>query len=59
MEWKTRVTEMLGSRYPIIQGAFAGFGTSSIAVPVSKAGGFGIITAQALHTPERKDGWRH
>lgn len=53
MEWKTRVTEILGSKYPIIQGAFGGFGTSAIAAPVSEAGGFGIITAGALRTPER------
>lgn len=57
MKWETRLTEMLGIRYPIIQGAYAGFGTSKIAVPVSEAGGLGIITAGALKTPEalRKD----
>lgn len=52
MEWKTRVTEMLGIEYPIIQGSYGGFGTSEIAVPVSEAGGLGIITAGALKTPE-------
>ena len=52
MEWKTRLTEMLDIKYPIIQGAYAGFGTSKIAVPVSEAGGLGIITASALKTPE-------
>ena len=52
MKWKTRITEMLGIRYPIIQGAYAGFGTSKIAVPVAEAGGLGIITAGALKTPE-------
>ena len=51
MEWKTRITEMLGCRYPILVGAFNGFGTSAIAAPVSTAGGFGIITAQACKTP--------
>ncbi len=53
MNWKNRVTDILGSQYPIIQGAFAGFGTSALAAPVSDAGGFGIITASALHTPEK------
>lgn len=53
MNWHNRVTEILGSRYPIIQGAFAGFGTSALAAPVSEAGGLGIITAGALRTPER------
>ncbi len=57
MEWKTKITEMLGIKYPIIQGAYGGFGTSKIAAPVSEAGGLGIITAGALRTPEglRKD----
>ena len=50
--WQTRVTEMLGVKYPIIEGAFAGFGTSALAAPVSEAGGFGLITAGALRTPE-------
>lgn len=53
MEWKTKVTEMCGCKYPIIQGAYGGFGTAAIAVPVSEAGGLGIITAGALRTPER------
>ncbi|MBE0481761.1 MAG: nitronate monooxygenase [Dehalococcoidia bacterium] len=53
MDWSTRVTELLGSRYPIIQGAFGGFGNSALAAPVSEAGGFGIITASALRTPAK------
>ncbi len=53
MEWKTRVTELLGCRYPIIQGAMDGCGTSTLAAPVSEAGGFGIITAGSLRTPEK------
>lgn len=53
MEWKTRISDILGSTYPIIQGAYGGFGTSAIAAPVSEAGGFGIITAGALRTPEK------
>ena len=52
MKWSTRVTEMLGIEYPIIQGSYGGFGTSEIAIPVSEAGGLGIITASALKTPE-------
>jgi len=53
LQWKTRVTELLGCEYPIIQGAYGGFGTSALAAPVSAAGGFGIITAGALRTPEK------
>jgi len=50
--WKTRITEMLGIEYPIIQGAFHGFGTSALASAVSEAGGLGMITAHALKTPQ-------
>ena len=53
MEWENRVTKLLGSKYPIIQGAFGGFGRSDLATAVSAAGGFGIITASALRTPEK------
>jgi NAD(P)H-dependent flavin oxidoreductase YrpB (nitropropane dioxygenase family) len=53
MNWNTKVTQLLGCKYPIIQGAFGGFGTSAIAAPVSAAGGFGIITGSALRTPQR------
>ena len=53
MEWKTKITELLGCRYPIVEGSFAGFGTSALAAPVCQAGGFGLITAGALRTPER------
>lgn len=53
MEWKTRITELFGIRYPIIEGALAGIGNADIAVPVSEAGGLGMITARALGTPER------
>ena len=53
MEWKTRITEIIGTKYPIISGAYGGFGTSEIAAPVSEAGGLGIITSHALKTPER------
>lgn len=53
MEWKTKVTELLGCKYPIIQGAFGGFGRAVLAAPVSEAGGFGMIEAIALSTPEK------
>lgn len=53
MEWKTRVTGLLGMRYPIIQGALAGIGTAPLAAAVSEAGGLGMVTAWTLRTPER------
>jgi NAD(P)H-dependent flavin oxidoreductase YrpB (nitropropane dioxygenase family) len=57
MEWKTKITELLGCKYPIIEGAFGGFGKAVLAAPISEAGGFGIIEATALGTAEklRKD----
>jgi len=51
--WQTRITEMLGIEYPIIQGAFGTFGTADFAVPVSEAGGLGMITAGGFGTAER------
>ena len=52
MEWKTRITKILGCKYPIIQGAFAGFGKAELAAAVSDAGGFGIITGHNFKTAE-------
>ncbi len=53
MEWKTRVTELLGCRYPILQGAMAGLGNWKFAAAVAEAGGHGMITASVSRTPER------
>jgi len=49
---KTRVTELLGSRYPIIQGGMMWVGRAELVAAVSNAGGFGIITALTQPTPE-------
>jgi len=53
MEWKTRVTELVGSKYPIMQGGLSGLGTWEFAAAVSKAGGEGCLTAAVCRTPER------
>jgi len=53
MEWKTSVTELLGCKYPIMQGAMAGFGNWKFAAAVAEAGGHGIITASVSRTPEK------
>lgn len=53
MEWKTRVTELLGCKYPILQGAFAGFGNWQFAAAVAETGAHGLITASASRTPEQ------
>ncbi len=49
---KTRVTEMLGIRYPIIQGGMQWVGRAELAAAVSNAGGFGILTGLTQPTPE-------
>ena len=40
---KTRITEMLGIEYPIIQGGMAWVAEHNLAAAVSEAGGFGVI----------------
>ncbi|MTH52572.1 nitronate monooxygenase [Bacillus mangrovi] len=52
MIWETRVTEMLGIKYPIIQGGLAYLAYSELAAAVSNAGGLGQITAMSLGSPE-------
>lgn len=42
---KTRVTELLGIEYPIIQGGMAWVAEHNLAAAVSNAGGFGLIGA--------------
>ncbi len=53
MEWKTRLTELLGIKYPIMEGALAMIGNADLAAPISEAGGLGTITAWSLRTPDR------
>ena len=49
---KTAVTEMLGIRYPIIQGGMQWVGFAELASAVSNAGGLGILTALTQPTPD-------
>lgn len=42
---KTRITEMLGIEYPIIQGGMQWISRAELAAAVSNAGGLGIITS--------------
>jgi NAD(P)H-dependent flavin oxidoreductase YrpB (nitropropane dioxygenase family) len=53
MIWKTRITKMLGIEYPLVMGAFGGWGKSDFASVFSNAGGLGIIAA--LNFPEFED----
>lgn len=49
---KTRITDIIGSRYPIIQGGMQHVGKAELASAVSNAGAFGILTALTQPTPE-------
>ena len=51
--FKTRITEMLGIEYPIIQGGMMWLSSAELAAAVSNAGGFGIITALSCGSKEK------
>lgn len=53
MEWKTRITELLGCEYPILQGALSRFGDWKFASAVSNTGAHGCLTAAVSRNPER------
>lgn len=57
---KTRITELLGIEYPIVQGAMAWIAEHHLAAAVSKAGGLGIIagrrSAGRLHSRRNPQG---
>ncbi len=52
---KTRITELFGIQYPIIQGGMHYVGFAELASAVSGAGGLGIITGLTLKTPRDLD----
>lgn len=52
MAFKTRITELLGIDYPIIQGGLAYLAYADLAAAVSNAGGLGQITAMSLPGPD-------
>lgn len=49
---KTRITQLTGTRYPIVQGGMQWVGRAELASAVSNAGGLGILTALTQPTPE-------
>jgi len=53
MEWKTKITELLGCKYPILEGAYSTFGDWNFAAAVAETGAHGLITASVSQTPER------
>ncbi|MGP0690245.1 NAD(P)H-dependent flavin oxidoreductase [Priestia aryabhattai] len=50
---KTRITEIFGIQYPIVQGGLAYLAYAELASAVSNAGGLGQVTAATLGTPEK------
>lgn len=48
---KTRITELLGIDYPIVQGGMMWVGRAELAAAVSNAGGLGILTALTQPSP--------
>ncbi|MBP7337406.1 nitronate monooxygenase family protein [Niveispirillum sp.] len=49
---RTRLTDLLGIRHPIIQGGMQWVGRAELAAAVSNAGGLGILTALTQPTPD-------
>jgi len=49
---KTRITELLGTKYPIVQGGMMWVGRAELASAVSNAGGLGVLTALTQPSPE-------
>jgi NAD(P)H-dependent flavin oxidoreductase YrpB (nitropropane dioxygenase family) len=48
---ENRVTQILGIRYPVIQGGMQWIGKAELASAVSNAGGLGVLTALTQPTP--------
>jgi len=49
---KTRITELLGIKHPIVQGGMQWVGTAELASAVSNAGGLGMLTALTQPSPD-------
>jgi len=52
MKWKTKITQILGIKYPLVMGAFGGWGKAEFASSFSNSGGLGIIAALNFPDPE-------
>jgi len=53
--WKTRITKLTGTKYPLIMAAFARHGIIEFAAAYSNAGGLGIITALTYELKDFKN----
>lgn len=49
---KTRITALLGIRYPIVEGGMQWVGRAELAAAVSNAGALGMVTARTQPTPD-------
>ena len=52
MTFTTRITELLGIEYPIVQGGMMWVGRAELVAAVSNAGGLGILTALTQPSPD-------
>ena len=52
MIWNTKITKMMGIAYPLVMGAFGGWGKAEFASHFSNAGGLGIIAALNFPDPQ-------
>ena len=52
MTLKTRITDLLGIEYPIVQGGMMWVGRAELAAAVSNAGSLGILTALTQPSPD-------
>ncbi len=55
MIWKTKITNLTKTKYPLVMAAFAGFGKTKFASAFSNAGGLGIITALNYNVKDFKN----
>ena len=53
MDWKTRITDLLGCKYPILEGAYSGIGNWEFAASIADTGAFGEQRARAAHAAGR------
>src|SRR5499426_1902414 len=58
MTLRTRLTELLGIEYPIVQSGMGGVAGPELVAEVSKAGGLGIIAALNLEPDQVRDAIR-
>jgi nitronate monooxygenase len=50
--FQTRITEMLGIKYPILCGGMQWLSRAAFVAEIGNAGGIGFLTAESLETPE-------